>query len=64
MTEQDIVQLVRERAEKRVLFLPHAVRQMSRPERMIRPVDVIAILNDGALVEDYPEDIRGHSCLL
>lgn len=37
---------------------------MTRPERMITPSEVRRIIEDGALVEDYPEDARGHSCLL
>ncbi len=28
--------MVREASEKKIFFLPHAVRQMSRPDRMIR----------------------------
>lgn len=27
-------------AKKKILYLPHAVQQMSRPERMITPLDV------------------------
>lgn len=30
----EFLELIRKRAAQRVLFLPHAVRQMSRPERM------------------------------
>ena len=50
-------------AAQRVLFLPHAVRQMARPERMITPGEVRAVIEQGDLIEDYPEDARGHSCL-
>jgi len=51
-------------AKKRLLFLPHAVKQMTRPERMITAAIVEAVIMTGDLVEDYPEDVRGHSCLL
>jgi hypothetical protein len=51
-------------AQKRLLFLPHAVRQMSRPERMITPNEVARVVSKGELIEDYPQDSRGHSCLL
>lgn len=47
-----------------MLVLPHALRQMSRPDRMIAPEDVRRVVETGELVEDYPEDVRGHSCLL
>lgn len=60
----DIIEGVRVAAAKRILFLPHAVRQMSRPERMISPAEIRIILAQGVMVEDYPEDSRGHSCLL
>lgn len=57
-------QLIRDRASQRILFLPHAVRQMSRPDRMISTADVRSVLGEGEIIEDYPEDTRGHSCLL
>ena len=53
-----------ESARKRILFLPHAVRQMSRPDRMITGQDVRRVVMQGEVIEDYPEDVRGHSCLL
>ena len=59
-----IVEDVREAAQKRLLFLPHAIRQMSRPQRMITPTEVEAVAVKGELIEDYPQDPRGHSCLL
>ena len=60
----EILRQVRAAAAKRVLFLPHAVRQMSRPDRMIAAADVLAVIQSGEVVEDYPDDVRGHSCLL
>ena len=59
-----LLHLVREAAEKKILFLPHAVRQMSRPDRMIRVAEVRSCVTGGGLIEDYPEDVRGHSCLI
>lgn len=59
-----LLPLVRAAAEKKILFLPHAVRQMSRPERMIRVAEVRSCVTGGELIEDYPEDVRGHSCLI
>lgn len=55
---------VREAANKRLLFLPHAIRQMSRPPRMIRTNEVEVVVTQGELIEDYPSDPRGHSCLM
>ena len=63
MTSSGTVERVKRAAAKRLLFLPHAVRQMTRTERMITPGEVRAIIEYGELIEDYPEDARGQSCL-
>ena len=55
---------VRRTATRKLLFLPHAIRQMARPDRMITPQEVERVVMTGELVEDYPQDSRGHSCLL
>ena len=60
----NIFELVRIAAGKRILFLPHAIRQMSRPDRMITTTDIRHIINQGEVIENYPEDARGHSCLI
>ncbi len=62
--QKDIIQLIHESAEKKLLFLPHAIQQMSRPDRMISTLEVHKVINSGELIEDYPEDVRGHSCLI
>jgi len=60
----NIIDHVRLAAQKRILFLPHAVDRMNRPDRMISRHEVRAVIFYGKLVEDYPDDPRGHSCLL
>lgn len=37
---------------------------MNTPERMISTQEVRAVLFRGVVIEDYPEDARGHSCLM
>jgi len=59
-----IMNLVRESAEKKILFLPHAVRQMSKPDKMISPSEIRNVVRNGEVIEDYPENSRGHSCLI
>jgi hypothetical protein len=59
-----IQDLVREAAVKKLLFLPHAIRQMNKPERMITTGEVREVVLHGDIIEDYPEDVRGHSCLM
>jgi hypothetical protein len=64
LDSSDILARVRSSGGIRVLYLPHAVRQMLRPERMITTAEVRRVIAEGILVEDYPEDSRGHSCLI
>ncbi|GAB6040289.1 DUF4258 domain-containing protein [Endothiovibrio diazotrophicus] len=61
---QDLLNLIRACAEQKLLFLPHAVRQMARPDRMISTREIRKVIFEGEIIEDYPEDARGHSCLL
>ena len=60
----NILAEVRRTAALKILFLPHALRQMSRPDRMISAADVRRVVEAGDLIESYPDDARGHSCLL
>ena len=64
MAEVDIINQVRTSAKKKLLFLPHTVRQMSHPDRMISTSEVRSVVSRGIIIEDYPEDARGHSCLM
>lgn len=60
----NVLLLVQESAKKKTLFLPHAVRQMSRPDTMITTSDIRLAIETGEVIEDYPSDKRGHSCLI
>lgn len=62
--ETDILFLVQQAAAKRLLFLPHAIRQMSRPNRLITTSEIRSVAEHGEIIENYPEDARGHSCLI
>ena len=37
---------------------------MLRPDRMIRRSEVRRVVQEGEVIEDYPGDARGHSCLM
>jgi len=52
-TRLNFLKLVREAANKKILFLPHAVRQMSRLERMISTVEVQQVIKKGKNHEMY-----------
>lgn len=58
------LQQVRAAAGKRLLFLPHTLRQMLHPDRMITTHEIEGVVKTGEIIEDYPEDVRGPSCLL
>ena len=60
----DIVNEVRAASARRRLYLPHALRQMARPGRMISTSEVRTVIEYGEAIEDYPKDPRGHSCLM
>lgn len=65
MTNQsETIKLVRQAAKKKILFLPHAVKQMSRAAVMISTSEVRHVIEIGEVIEDYPEDVRGHSYLI
>ena len=49
---------------KKVLFTSHALDQMNISERMISRRDVYEVIESDEIVEDYPQDPRGHSCLI
>jgi hypothetical protein len=55
-TEVGILIQVRAAAQQKVLFLPHALRQMLRPDRMIRRAEVRRVIIEGDVLEDYPKD--------
>ena len=58
------VETVRASANKQILYLPHALEQMNAPDEMITTEEVREVIFNGEIIEDYPEDTRGHSCLM
>ena len=64
MKTNNMIDEIKTVASKRVLYLPHAIRQMSRPDRMISPEEVRNVIEQGEIIEDYPDDQRGQSCLI
>lgn len=51
-------------ATQKILFFPHAIKQMSRPDRMITTDEVREVVLSGKIIEEYPGDQRGESCLI
>jgi hypothetical protein len=59
-----MIEEIRGAAKKRILYLPHALRQMLRPARIISAEDIRQVIHNGSMVENYPDDPRGRSCLM
>lgn len=51
-------------ATRKILFLPHAIKQMSRPDRMISIDEIREAIFNGEIIEEYVNDERGESCLV
>ncbi len=51
-------------ASKKILYLPHAIKQMSRPDRMLSTEEIKRAVLRGKIIEHYPLDARGESCLI
>lgn len=58
------LEVVRKAARKRILYLPHALDAMNSPAEIIAADEVRQTIFHGQIIEDYPEDVRGHSCLM
>jgi hypothetical protein len=59
-----IVDEVLAQAASRILFLPHALHRMQSANPMITEAEVSLVVSACDVIEDYPTDVRGHSCLL
>lgn len=64
MNKSSFHKLVKIKAAKLILYTSHAVKQMNSEKRMITTNEVQDIVDNGAIIEYYPEDKRGASCLI
>ncbi len=62
--KQEFLVEVQAAARKRILYLPHALHRMTTKGEFITTRDVRDVVFKGSIIEDYPEDVRGHSCLI
>ena len=59
-----VLEDVRRAARERILYLPHALDAMNAPSELITADEVRRVVFHGQVIEDYPGDVRGHSCLI
>lgn len=55
---------VRKTGEKKIIYTEHALDEMNAEEEIISKDEVRQVIFQGEIVEDYPKDKRGHSCLI
>lgn len=55
---------IKEAAKKKIIYTEHALSEMLAEEEMISKDEVKEVIFEGEIIEDYPEDKRGHSCLM
>lgn len=64
MSELRGLDRIRLSAAKRIIYSQHAVDEMLIEDKPVSPDEVRHTILNGELVEEYPEDRRGHSYLL
>jgi len=60
----DLIELVREVAGKKIIYTLHALDEMNAEDEIITTEEIRHVVLNGEIIEDYPEDKRGHSCLM
>ena len=60
----NFIDLVKQSAEKKIIYTLHALDEMNAEDEMIIKDEVRYVVFNGEIIEDYPEDKRGHSCLM
>ena len=60
----DFLGLIREAGRKKIIYTFHATEEMNTEKVMISTAEVRQVIYRGRIIEDYPEDKRGHSALL
>jgi len=51
-------------AKTKIIYTDHAFDEMNSEKEIITKDEIRNILFDGEIIENYPEDKRGHSCLI
>ena len=64
MKDMDFIDLIRQSAGKKVIYTLHALDEMNAGDELITTDEIRHVIFYGEIIEDYPEDKRGHSCLI
>ena len=60
----DFIKKIKQSAKKKILYTHHALDEMNAEDEMITTEEVRHVVFNGEIIEEYPEDKRGHSCLM
>ena len=60
----DFIDIIKRSAQKKIIYTMHALDEMNAEDEMITTDEVKSVVFSGEIIEDYPEDKRGHSCLM
>ena len=63
MNVDEFISSIRQAAAKRILYLPHTLQQIAKPERMITTDEIRSVIDHGEVIEDYPNDARLYALL-
>lgn len=55
---------IRDVLKRKILYTLHALDEMNAEDELISKDEVREVVLNGEIIEDYPEDKRGHSCLI
>ncbi len=55
---------IKKAAKKKIAYTEHALDEMNAEEEIISCDEIRNVIFKGEIIEDYPEDGRGHSCLM
>ena len=61
---ENFIDEIKRTARKRIFYTGHAIEEMNLEKEVITPDEVREVLFDGDIIEDFPDDKRGHSCLM
>lgn len=60
----DFLDKIKIAASIKILYTLHAIDEMNVEDELISKDEVREVIFEGEIIEDYPEDKRGHSCLM
>ncbi|MBI4684487.1 MAG: DUF4258 domain-containing protein [Nitrospirae bacterium] len=60
----NLIDQIKQAAVRKIIYTSHAVDEMNAEDKLITVAEVRQVVLNGEIIEDYPKDKRGHSCLM